>query len=343
MPLGYSVEDFLSRDIPVKEPLIEDLLHGRDLVTCAGRRRHGKTTFLVNLCVALALPRDDFLDYEIPEPRRSLMLLLEDDSKELQEKLGRIIGEGETEQRIKVVTRDDFLEAEIATDIKNSGFREAVRAAAQDHNPDVIVVDNLAHVVGAKYNEPDLIHLLMSEVYQWAKEYQAAVILAAHPRKEDLGNPVRLDENSEQFFETVMGSSHLVNSTGSLWGLQRRKDEDYAVFVGGRQRGTGQEECTVIQKGEDDWFTVSSDVVLHINSTINTPGRQSAWHLLPAHPQTFRYNEAQTMVSSVMRSSSTFYQWMKKLKQHKLVLEVDEKLQKNPAVPNIVEEGNWSS
>ncbi len=71
-------EDFLKQEFKPKDLLISDLLRSRDLVTLAGRRREGKTTFLINLCVALAAS-GKFLGYEIPKHRRSLALFLEDD------------------------------------------------------------------------------------------------------------------------------------------------------------------------------------------------------------------------------------------------------------------------
>ena len=127
--LGWSTEKFLQRQIPPKEPLVKDLLHRRDLVTCAGRRRHGKTTFLINLCVAIA-SSNKFLGYEIPEHRRSLMLLVEDDPGELQEKLGRVTKGKDIQGRIRIVTREDFYEARIPIDIQKPEFKEAVRTMA---------------------------------------------------------------------------------------------------------------------------------------------------------------------------------------------------------------------
>ncbi len=328
--LGWLAEEFLELQIPPKEPLVKDLLHLRDLVTLAGRRRHGKTTFLSNLCVALALG-NDFLGYEIPEPRRSLMLLLEDDPGELQGKFARVVEGKDTQGKIRIVTREDFSEAKIPIDITKPAFRKAVRTMAAEHDTDLIVVDNLAHVIGARYNDPELIHILMVEVYEWAKNFGCAVILAAHPRKEDMNNPVRLDKQPELFFETVMGSSHLVNSTGSLWGLQRCDAEGYAVFLGGRQRGDGQQGVTLIEKSDDDWFVVLPDVVLSIDLVINTPARKKAWLLLP--DQTFGYTEGEEIVKPAMRSSSTYAAWMRVLRRQGLILEVDDKLQKNSQLP----------
>ena len=56
------------------------------------------------------------------------------------------------------------------------------------------------------------------------------VVTAIHPKKDDqaLGQ-VDLSERPNDFFENFMGSSHFINSTGSLWGLQRKEKEDYSL------------------------------------------------------------------------------------------------------------------
>ena len=63
-------------------------------------------------------------------------------------------------------------------------------------------------------------------------------MFAAHPRNRGQNALQPLAKDRDAFFEQVMGSSHLINSTGSLWGLER--EGDTTVFVGGRQRANGQ-------------------------------------------------------------------------------------------------------
>jgi len=322
-------EDFLKKEFEPKDLLISDLLRSRDLVTLAGRRREGKTTFLINLCVALAAS-GKFLGYEIPKHRRSLALFLEDDPGELQMKLARVVKDRDTAGRIQIVTREHFYEAEIPINIRQRTFKDAVRGMAQDHNPDLIVIDNLAHLVGAKYNDSELIHKLMVELYQWAKLFNAAIILAAHPRKDDFKHPIDLAKDPVQFFEAVMGSSHLINSTGSLWGLQRKDDLGYSVFLGGRQRGDGQQSFTLIEKGDDDWFRVKDDINRAASLALNTKLRRKAWNLIPPHPRTFGYREGQEAVQPAMSSSSSFNCWFNELKRHGLVFSVGDQYQKVP-------------
>lgn len=180
---GWVAEDFLKRAFPPKEPLITNLIHRRDLTALGARRRNGKTSFTTHMSVALAVAEPQFLGYEIPEPRRSLLLVLEDDSGEYQDKLKTVIGGRDVAGRIRILSRDDFLERDILRDVREDKFRDLVIRAAEEHKPDLIVIDNLAHVIGAEYNDPKRVHELMTFVYALAKAHNAAIILAAHPRK----------------------------------------------------------------------------------------------------------------------------------------------------------------
>lgn len=56
-----TLKDFLQKPLPTKDPLVEGLIYRRDNCTLVGRRRHGKTTLVTNLVLALTLPKQDFL------------------------------------------------------------------------------------------------------------------------------------------------------------------------------------------------------------------------------------------------------------------------------------------
>jgi hypothetical protein len=260
--------------------------------------------------VAMAVPEPDFLGYEIPESRRSLLLMLEDDSGEYQEKLRTVIGGRDVGGRIRILSRDDFLEHDILRDVRETKFRELVVRAANEQKPDLIVIDNLAHVIGAEYNDAKLVHELMTFCYHLAKSHDAAIILAAHPKKGDLEHTIDLRRNPNNFFESIMGSSHFINSTGSLWGLDRPDGEDYSVFLGGRQRGDGNQQGSMIHMDENRCFQLVPDAQCNLPLVLNTPARQEAWKRLPAPPKTFGYREGEEIVKPVMRSSSTYSAWL---------------------------------
>jgi hypothetical protein len=301
--------------------LVKDLLHRRDLVAFGARRRNGKTSLVTNLAVAGAVPAAEFLGYDIPAPWRSLLCILEDDPGEYQEKLRKVIGSRDTGGRIKIVTREDFYAAGIRIDVQEPAFLNGVQSRAADHRPDMIVLDNVAQVIGAEYNDSKRVHELMQFSYRLARLYNAAVILPAHPKKEDPKNRVSLLDNPDAFFESIMGSSHFINSTGSLWGLERSTRTDQSIFVGGRQRGDGNQGGSYLQMDENGWYSLVDEAHRSLPLALNTPTRERAWALLPDPPATFGYREGLALVKSAMSSSSTYDVWIKHCKRLKVIVD----------------------
>ena len=70
------------------------------------------------------------------------------------------------------------------------------------------------------------------------------------------------------------------------------------------------------------------DLIRSFDLVVNTPVRKKAWQLLPDYPKLFSYTEGEAMVKPEMHSNSTYHHWMRDLRRHKLVLEVNDQLQK---------------
>ena len=307
---SWSAEDFLARDLPPKEPIAEGVLYRRDIVALAGRRRHGKTTLVSNLLVSLTTGRPDFLGYAIPHAFRASVFFLEDDPREIQDKMRRLLNGASTEGRLAIHTREDFYRCSIGIDVGNEAFRKAVLNACSQHKPDVVVFDNMAHLVGADYNNSRRIHSLVQFAWTLTAKFNAAVIIAAHPRKRsnDGDYAPSLRHGAEDFFEEIMGSSHFINSCGSLWGVERNLTTEQTDFLAGAQRVTGQQRIAALAKGDDDWFQIVSDLDVNLGLALNTPKRRQAWDLLPDAPSTFSYVQAVEIVKPTM-AESTFYDW----------------------------------
>jgi hypothetical protein len=243
------------------------------------------------------------------------------------------------EGRIRLITRDDFYDRDVYIDVGNTKFEDAVRFWCDQHRPDVIVIDNLAQIVNADYNDPARVHQLMTFLYKLARDYNAAVIIAAHPKKMDAMNRVHLEKDPELFMEQIMGSSHFINSTGSLWALERRDDKNYTVFMGGRQRGSGYYGNAYLYLDENQWYQVLDTLSVQLEGVVNTDARFQAWQLLPDHPQTFGYKEGEGLVKSAMKSRSTYHEWITNCRRVGVVLPMGEKLMKAPSLPQIIAPG----
>jgi hypothetical protein len=274
-----SVSEFLDRDFPPKEPLIEGILFRRDLISLTGRRRHGKTTLLHNLAIAGALGHQEYLGFKISRPFKTVSFYLEDDGGEMQEKIRRMLKGAKTDN-FHLYTRTDFMESGIPIWLKDPRFRQRIIAACAALNPDLIVLDNLGMLISAKYTDAEEIHKLMEFVFGLSQTFNAAVLIAAHPRKgssveKPNGGSITLADDPEKFFEETMGSSHFVNSTGSLWGIER--SGDHTDLLLGTQRLTGTHTLTAVEKNDNEWFERVSDLKTAERSVINTVTRQKAW------------------------------------------------------------------
>src|SRR5215472_8697741 len=144
--------EFLGTTLPKKEPLVDGLIYRRDNCTLVGRRRHGKTTLVSNLVLALTLPRPDFLGYSIPEARRVAIFYLEDDPAELQEKLKLQRGTGDTADRLHLFTKEDVFGAGARTSASDEKFLRYVEEKCLEAKPDLIVFDILSHLLEGDYN-----------------------------------------------------------------------------------------------------------------------------------------------------------------------------------------------
>jgi len=300
------INNFLKHETPEKECLIDRLLYRRDLVALGGRRRHGKTTFTLNLSVSLAsgIP---LLGWDIPSPRRVVACLLEDDTREIQDKTkGVLNGHHCVRENLFLFTREYFSQNEITVRASSAKFVDSMCAICSDCKPDCIILDNAAQLVGGDVNNATRVHALSTLCFDLSQEYNCAVIVAAHPRKANETTP-SLTTNAEGFFEEIMGSSHFVNSFGSLWGIQRNSD-DLTHFLGGAQRFLGGQSVMALRKRDDGWFEVVDDWEEVFDMSCGTKKRQDAWKALP---QQFKFNEGFVACCEFIKSKESFSDWVR--------------------------------
>jgi RecA-family ATPase len=132
-PAAKTVEEFRKMQLPQKETLIEGILYRRDLVAFAGRRRNGKTSILLQLALSLTTwGSSGFLGHGVGPKRRVLLYLLEDDSRELQDRLNRMLDDmedaGDTEGRLAYFSMSR--QESRCLDRITGGFKQAIPVEA---------------------------------------------------------------------------------------------------------------------------------------------------------------------------------------------------------------------
>lgn len=314
--------EFKARVLSPKVPLVEGLLNTGDLITLVGRRRHGKTSLSLNIGMAGAAGQSDYLGYRIPEPFSTLAVLLEGLDNEIQEILDTMADQRDLGDKFRVLTRRNFFDAKIRIAAEEKQFLDSIRAEVIAVRPELLILDNLGLLIGGDYNSGPKMHSIADFIYEMAEYHGAAVMTLAHPRKQRGGDFFpSLRVNPELFFEETMGSSHFINFTGSLWGIERDEQTNIAYFLGGTQRLNASQSLTALMHSEDRWFTVTSDVSEKFKTALNTPARRKTWFALPNPPESFKYVAARDIAKgNGMKSNSTFNDWWKTLERAKLVL-----------------------
>jgi hypothetical protein len=307
----WEAGEFARIPLRLKEPLVDGMLYRRDLVGFIGRRREGKTAVCLNLSVRLACGQD-FLGFTVASPRRVLALFLEDDAREIQARIQKLGPMEQASGKLFIATRNDF--AEIPLTINGDGrFCRGVRKACDFCHPDLVVFDNVSHLIGADFNNSKIVHETVMFARSISQDFNAAVILCAHPRKrpQDGSSPIRLRKSPSIFFEEVLGSSHFINSCGSLWGIERDWDSDLTDFVAGAQRSAGRQELSILKYDEDTgWFSVLQEHDQNLELLLSTEKRRAAWQRLP---QKFTFAEGQTASGLSKGAFHSFWQEAKRL------------------------------
>jgi hypothetical protein len=186
----------------------------------------------------------------------------------------------------------------------------------------VILLDNLGIMISGAYNKPEIVQSFMWMIMELAEQFNAAVLLAAHPRKVQSGqDPIHVWKNRDDFYEMVMGSSQSINGTGSLWGLERDRENERTCVDLGAERYTGTFSFTWARKTDYDWLQRIDDPMMALDTVVNTSPRQKAWERLLRLKQ-FTYTEAHNAVraAGVLKSSKSFTAWWKELLRNKLVV-----------------------
>src|ERR1700731_1053495 len=232
LPSGKSLKPFLETSFPETETFVEEMLYRRDLVAIQGRRREGKTTLIMQLALSLTVdPSVNFLGKKIIKPRRVLAYLLEDDAKQLQDRFKRMLTSNKDEDdewkeylneegRLLIRTKDDFVQGGIQRNALSNEFRAAVEEDIAASKPDVVIFANLGVLIGADYTDHTKIADFTRFIEHLSSKYDCAVITATPLRKIDRNKPTNIVKDGDSFFEEAMGSSHFMNSCGSMWGLQ---------------------------------------------------------------------------------------------------------------------------
>ena len=179
----YSLQDFISLDIPQKSFIVDPFLPERGLIEIYAKPGVGKTTFALSLGMAVALG-SPFLKWNAPKPKQVLYIDGEMPPSEMQERAKATAQYFEVDalevENFKILNRD-MNNGQLPDIGETSGQREFDIAT---NNADLIILDNLSALrFTGKENEADS----WSIIQRWLLEMRGrgkTVIILHHAGKD---------------------------------------------------------------------------------------------------------------------------------------------------------------
>jgi len=198
--ISIGVGDFLSKELPQREYIIEPCLPRQGLIMIYAKRGIGKTYFALLLACKIASGESLFNErWQIKKKWKVLYLDGEMPANAMQERLKTLIGSpNELNDNLEIVTPDEQIHGLMPNIADNEG-QESLERLIKDF--DVVIVDNLSTL--ARYGKENEANS-WNPVAQWALKLRSqgkSIIFIHHAGKD---NNQRGTSKKEDILDTVI-------------------------------------------------------------------------------------------------------------------------------------------
>ena len=267
----YSLQDFISLDIPQKSFIVDPFLPERGLIEIYAKPGVGKTTFALSLGMAVALG-SPFLKWNAPKPKQVLYIDGEMPPSEMQERAKATAQYFEVDalevENFKILNRD-MNNGQLPDIGETNGQREFDLAT---NNADLIILDNLSALrFTGKENEADS----WSIIQRWLLEMRGrgkTVIILHHAGKDGTS---RGTSRRHDILDTVIKlqrPSDYLQSEGAVFELHFEKCRG---FFGDAAEPVGLSYTTIDGISHWECFAISDETMEEVVSLTNQGLRQT--------------------------------------------------------------------
>ena len=217
----YQGEEIFKLSEAKQEAIIEGLLYENDTVLLVAPPKMSKTVLAVQMACNLS-SGTPFLDMcDIPKPCKVLYIATEMKDEELKDRFIR------TSHKVKVNPNNLILICTKGTPFKfntNSGRRSLSELVLRykSNPPKVIFIDSVYKAFYGSLTRDDVVNEFLMEVDKMAGEFDSAVVMVHHTKKETYFN----GETLEQTDADTYGSQFLLGAVDHVIRLEKIKKEN---------------------------------------------------------------------------------------------------------------------
>lgn len=238
----FSALDLYNLNISKVPKLLDPFLQKVGIAALVGTSDSGKSTFLRQLSLAIALKQDNFLGFKLnSESNRVIYVSTEDDSNTVSYAIRKQINNLKNEQTpldIKLLNNLSFI-------FDSDNLLKTIETKVENEGVDLVIIDAFADVFTKEINANTQVRQFLNEYDQLAKKYGFLILFLHHTGKRTNGKiPSKDNIIGSQAFEAKMRSvlelkpnSHARNRK-DLWVLKanflepKYKDKSYILDFG---------------------------------------------------------------------------------------------------------------
>jgi len=308
--------ELLNIHVDRHDPIIEELVPARSIVTISGDTGVGKSLFVHSLCISVTLGLDEFLDFRIYKPRKVLYINLELNLEYLQDRHQKLINHIRNNLGISGPNLDRLDNLKINILDKDTHLFEfqwdriTTTLRCADPPFELVVIDNLYCASNADEEKNYQLKPLLGMINQLRHEFSCTFILVTHHTKR------HFDDKILQL-SMIRGGSTLPNFSDVV--LQMTKSnlvEGLRIFKPTKERGGGRFEdipIGIILNPKTLWFKnmgVIDNEIIHLGAS----GKSDMQKALDTMDEKFSTNEFEEYVTNkIKKSKRTAKYWLSKL------------------------------
>jgi RecA-family ATPase len=242
----YNGKEFLTKELPNREWLIENVIREKDSCIFVGNEKSGKSIFAFQLICSLTT-KHPFLDkFEVPKQNRVTYIQIEGEFKDSQDRMKRMM---------KNIDFDhDYFQFKFSPplELEQKGSMLGLCKAIQDHwkkqghlsgNPDVVIFDPLYFCFMGSLNDDEVIRKFIGNVRILKDILKCAVMIVHHTHKQ------RFDYSGDKIEEgddALFGSKFLKAYPDHVILFDYDRAKDVRIFSCTTQRsGSILPKCTL--------------------------------------------------------------------------------------------------
>jgi KaiC/GvpD/RAD55 family RecA-like ATPase len=302
---------FMNKKIEYHSPLVLELIPYNSLVCIAGHSGVGKSVFVHQLGLCMALGVKEYVGFKITKPSRVLYLNFEINEQELHTRHQQFIENMDTTNYKGDLDNFVLNSYDKGLNLFQDTW-ERIKATLEVASPpfDMVIVDNLTTSTDIDDERNHRLKPFLQKVCSVRDLFNATVLIVHHQRQQNL-------EEKQLYLSQVKGGSIFTNTMEMVGQMARsERDESITIFKLTKTRGIKDSKLYQVPLGlryndETNWFEYIG--IMNEQKHLEKPKKTDRDKALESMPENFETKQFVGVVQRFDYTEKTAFNWLRTL------------------------------